>query len=185
MSERADAAAPDVIGGEELVAKQSAVNSDGRLRSDLIDGVRIRETRPVPHEDGHVTEIARDSWDVLDDPVLQVHMTTTFPGRIRAWGLHQRSTDRLFVVSGLVKIVLFDGRNTSPTKGWINELSVSEKNPALVIVPPNLYHGWKNIGTTEAVIINMPTSMYNYDQPDALDMPWDSEQAARLIPYTW
>ena len=32
---------------------------------------------------------------------------------------------------------------------------------------PNLYHGWKNIGTSEAIIINMPTRMYNYEAPDA------------------
>ena len=50
-------------------------------------------------------------------------------------------------------------------------------------MPPNLYHGWKNIGTSEAIIINMPTSMYNYEEPDALDLPWDSEAAARIIPY--
>ena len=65
--------------------------------------VRSRPIRPVPHEDGHVTEVARASWGELADPVVQVHLTTTFPGRIRSFGLHQASTDRLFVVSGPVK----------------------------------------------------------------------------------
>jgi hypothetical protein len=54
----------------------------------------------------------------------------------------------------------------------VNEVTLSEKNPALLIIPPNLYHGWKNIGTNEAIIINMPTAMYNYEAPDALDLPW-------------
>lgn len=177
--------APNVIGGTELLEKHSAVHADGALRLEPIDGVRIRETRPVPHEDGHITEIARANWDILEDPVVQVHMTTTMPGRVRAWGLHQHSTDRLFVVSGLVRIVVFDGRENSRTFGWLNEVTLSEKNPALVTIASNLFHGWKNIGTTEAVIINMPTSLYNYDAPDALDMPWDSELAERLIPYRW
>jgi dTDP-4-dehydrorhamnose 3,5-epimerase len=53
----------------------------------------------------------------------------------------------------------------------------------LLIVPPNIYHGWKNIGTDEAIVINMPTAMYNYEAPDALDLPWGSEAAARIIPY--
>jgi dTDP-4-dehydrorhamnose 3,5-epimerase len=174
---------PNVVGGRELVAKQSAVDAQGKLRSVVIDGVVFRPTRPVPHEDGHVCEVARASWDVIAGPVVQVHTTTTFPGRIRAWGLHQRSTDRLFVVGGLVKIVVFDGRLDSPTKGRVNEFTVSEKNPGLLIVPPNLYHGWKNIGTTEAIIINMPTAMYDYDHPDALDLPWDCEAAGRIVPY--
>jgi dTDP-4-dehydrorhamnose 3,5-epimerase len=178
-------AVPDVVGGKELVAKQSAVNARGELRSVPIDGVMFRPTRPVPHEDGHVTEVARATWTELDAPIVQVHITTTYPGRVRAWGLHQANTDRLFVVEGLVKIVLYDGRNGSSTFGRINEFTVSPKNPGLLVVPPNLYHGWKNIGTTEAIIINMPTSMYNYDAPDALDMPWDSEMARRIIPYVW
>lgn len=141
--------------------------------------------RPVPHEDGHVTEVARASCGELADPVVQVHLTTTLPARVRAWGLHQASTDRLFVVSGLVKIVVYDGRHDSPTSGRLNEFTVSEKNPGLLIIPPNLYHGWKNIGTWEAIIINMPTAMYAYDAPDALDLPWDSEAAARIVPYRW
>lgn len=177
--------APDVIGAAELLAKHSDVDAQGRLRNEPIEGVVFRPTRPVPHDDGHVTEVARASWDVLSAPIVQVHTTTTLPGRVRAWGLHQLGTDRLFVVSGLVRIVVFDGRNGSPSQGRINVFTVSEKNPGLLIVPPNLYHGWKNIGTGEAIIINMPDRMYNYASPDALDLPWDSEAAARIVPYRW
>jgi len=104
---------------------------------------------------------------------------------VRAWGLHLRSTDRLFVVSGLIRFAVFDGREESPTFGQTSELIVGEKNPGLLTISPNLYHGWKNIGTTEAVIINMPDRLYDYEAPDALDLPWDSEAAQKLIPYRW
>jgi dTDP-4-dehydrorhamnose 3,5-epimerase len=101
------------------------------------------------------------------------------PGRHRAWGLHRFSTDRLFVARGLVKIAVYDGRTDSPTFGYVNEFTLSDRNPGLVVVPPNLYHGWKNIGTDEAIVINMPTSTYQYDEPNA----WDSQEARELIPY--
>ncbi len=174
-----------VLGMEELLAKQSAVDDSGKLRSASIDGVRFRPTRPVAHDDGHVSEIARTSWDIIEAPIVQVHITTTLVGRVRAWGLHQRGTDRLFVVSGLIRFAVFDGREDSPTFGQISEFIVSEKNPGLLTISPNLYHGWKNIGTTEAVIINMPDRLYDYEAPDALDLPWDSEAARRLVPYRW
>jgi dTDP-4-dehydrorhamnose 3,5-epimerase len=180
-----DVVTPNVTGADELLAKKSAVDQSGNLHKQAIDGVIFRPTRAVPHEDGHVTEVARASWEILRAPVVQVHITTTFPGRVRAWGLHQLGTDRLFVVSGLVKIVVFDGRKVSATFGALNEFVVSEKNPGLLVIPPNLYHGWKNIGNSEAIIINMPDRMYNYEQPDALDLPWDSETAARIVPYRW
>ncbi|HEY8268901.1 MAG TPA: hypothetical protein VIG34_09600 [Xanthobacteraceae bacterium] len=176
---------PKVLGGEELIAKRSAVTAEGKLRRIPIKGVEFRPTRPVPHEEGHVTEVARTDWEMLGGPLVQVHITTTFPDRIRAWGLHQLGTDRLFVVTGLVKIVVFDGRDSSATNGQVNEFLVSEKNPGLLTIAPNLYHGWKNIGTTEAIIINMPDRAYNYEAPDALDLPWDSEAAQRIVPYRW
>ena len=176
---------PDVLAAEELVAKQSAVDREGRLLGSLISGVQFRPTRPVPHADGHLTEVARASWDLLGKPIVQVHVTTTLARRVRAWGLHPLGMDRLFVVSGLVTLVVFDGRKDSPTFGQLNEFTVSERSPGLLIVSPSLYHGWKNIGTSEAIIINMPDRMYDYERPDALDLPWDSQAARRLIPYTW
>jgi dTDP-4-dehydrorhamnose 3,5-epimerase len=175
----------DVLGLNELLAKRSDVDEAGRWRADAIAGVTFRATRPVAHEDGHVTEIARTSWDIIEKPIVQVHLTTTLVGRVRAWGLHQLGSDRLFVVSGLVKLVVFDGRAGSETFGKLAEYIVSEKNPGLLTIAPNLYHGWKNIGTSDAAVINMPDRMYNYEEPDALDLPWDSEAGARLIPYRW
>src|SRR3984893_8947588 len=167
-------AAPDVVGSSDLFAKQSAVTVLGELRARAIHDVQVRPTRPVPHEDGHVTEVARASWDIIGEPIVQVHITTTFPGRVRAWGLHEASTDRLFVVRGLVSIVVYDGREDSTTYGQVNEFRVSERNPGLLVIPPNLYHGWKNIGVDEAFIINMPSEQYAYEGPDALDLPYDS-----------
>jgi dTDP-4-dehydrorhamnose 3,5-epimerase len=180
-----ESAGRDIVGWDTLLAKQSAVDSSGQLHTELIDGLKFRPTRPVPHEDGHLTEVARCDWDVIGEPIAQVHITTTFAGRVRAWGLHQFSTDRLFVVEGLVKLVVFDGRKTSPTFGRVNEFLVSDKNPALLLIPINVYHGWKNIGTRDATIINMPTRAYHHEAPDALDLPWDSEEATRIVPYKW
>ena len=174
-----------VVGLEELLSKQSDVDSTGRLREAAVDGVKFRPTRPVAHADGHVSEIARASWDIIEKPIVQVHMTTTLPGRVRAWGLHQLGSDRLFVVSGLIRLAVFDGRKDSATFGKTAEYIVSEKTPGLLTIAPSLYHGWKNIGTTEAIVINMPDRVYDYDNPDSLDLPWDSEEAARLIPYRW
>jgi len=185
MSDRSTSQRPAIVGWDELVPKQSAVDKQGKVRAVLIEGVKFRPARPVAHEDGHVTEVARSDWDMVGGPVVQVHITTTYVGRVRAWGLHKASSDRLFVVDGLVKIVIYDGRKDSPTFGSINEFTMSAKNPALLFVPPYLYHGWKNIGSIDATIINMPTIMYNHEAPDALDLPWNSEAALRIIPYRW
>ena len=77
-----------IAGYDELVAKNSAVDAEGALRQEPIDGVRFRPVRPVPHEDGTLAEVARVAWDEDDLPIVQVHITTTLPSRVRAWGLH-------------------------------------------------------------------------------------------------
>ncbi len=174
-----------IVGEADLAAKHSAVRQDGSLRDVPIDGVLFRAVRPVPHEDGYLTEVARAGWDLLQSPIVQVHVTTTFAERVRAWGIHRSVTDRLFVVSGLVKIVVFDAREASPTFGRINEFVVGERSPGLLLIPPDLYHGWKNMGTAEATIINMPDAPYDYDAPDGRHLAWDSDAARRIIPYAW
>jgi dTDP-4-dehydrorhamnose 3,5-epimerase len=185
MSDTQPTHADPVEGLDELVAKHSAVDASGRLQQQPIDGLVFRPTRPVPHEDGTVTEVAREVWPEIEDPIVHTHVTTTQPDRIRAWGLHRQSTDRLFVVKGLVSIVVYDGRIGSATQGLLNEFKVSERNPGLLVIPPNLYHGWKVIGTEEAFIINMPTSAYDHSQPDALDLPYDAPQAPTIVPWRW
>ena len=175
----------NVKGIEKLLQKESAVLESKNLRQKNIEGLLVKFIRPVCHEDGTLSEIARVDWKEVTDQIVHVHLTTTQEGRIRAWGLHQNSTDRLFVVKGLVSIVVYDGRIDSPTFGLLNEFKVSERNPVLLTIPPNLYHGWKNIGTEEAFIVNMPTSMYNYDKPDALDLPYDSDDAIKIVPHRW
>ena len=174
-----------VHGLQYSASKVSAVDSKGSLRQDPIHDLRFRPIRPVPHEDGMLAEVAKTSWPEVDEPIIQVHITTTLSGRMRAWGLHQASTDRLFVVSGLVSIVVYDGRLESPTFQNVNEFRLSERNPGLLVIPPNLYHGWKNIGIDEAIIINMPTALYNYDCPDARDIPYDSDDAVGTVPWRW
>jgi dTDP-4-dehydrorhamnose 3,5-epimerase len=176
---------PEVQGFAATVQKRSDVDALGGLRVDLIDGLRLRLTRPVPHEDGHLIEIARATWAVLDEPIVQVHMTTTLAGRVRAWGMHRRTTDRLFVASGLVRVVCYDGRRESPTYGRVNEFTFSDRSPGLLVIPPDVFHGWKNIGTTESIVINMPTAVYAYEAPDSFDLPWDSPAARELSPYAW
>ena len=74
---------------------------------------------------------------------------------------------------------------TRPRSGSVNEFRVSERNPGLLVIPPNLFHGWKNIGVDEAYIINMPSSQYEHEGPDALDLPYESPEAETIVPWRW
>jgi dTDP-4-dehydrorhamnose 3,5-epimerase len=174
-----------VDGFDAASPRQSHTAADGRLRLDLIDGLRYRLTRAVSHQHGHLIEAFREDWDMTDVPIPQVNVTVTFPGRIRAWGIHRHTVDRLFAATGSLCIVCYDGRRDSPTFGCVNEFFLGARNPGLVVIPPGVYHGWKNVGADEAAIVSMPSRLYNYDGPDRWELLWDSTTARTLIPYRW
>jgi len=175
----------DVEGFTAAAPRQSHTTTEGKLRMHPIEGVRYRLTRPVSHHHGHLTEAFRADWGITDAPVVQVNLTTTFPGRVRAWGLHRYTLDRLFAATGSLCIVCYDARRGSPTFGCFNEFMLGERNQGLVVIPPGVYHGWKNIGLDEATIVSMPSELYNHDGPDRWELPWDSEVARKTISYQW
>lgn len=146
----------------------------------MIQGVKTKKLKVVPDERGRLMEILRN-----DDEVYlkfgQIYMTTTYPGVVKGWHLHRKQVDNVICLKGMLKLVLYDDRTDSPTKGEIAEFFIGEHNPLLVQIPSGIYHGWKCISETEAVILNCPTEPYNYTEPDQVDIPPHENQ----IPYNW
>lgn len=151
-----------------------------RGRSGLIEGVAARRAKVIPDERGRLGEILR-----ADDPWFtkfgQVYFTTTYPGVVKAWHFHKLQTDHFYCVRGTIKLALYDARTDSKTRGEVNEVYLSEHLPALVRVPPGVYHGWMCVSDNEAMVINVTTECYNYAQPDEFRAAPHSGE----IPYVW
>jgi dTDP-4-dehydrorhamnose 3,5-epimerase len=146
----------------------------------VIDGVSTQELRLIPDERGRLMEILRSDWPVFKK-FGQVYMTTNYPGVVKAWHYHKKQTDMVACVKGMVKLVLFDGREGSPTHREVNEFFIGEHNPTLVVIPPGVYHGWKCISESESVVINCPDELFDYEHPDEHRAPYDDPN----IPYDW
>lgn len=111
----------------------------------------------------------------------QIYMTTAYPGVVKAWHYHKKQIDNFVVVKGMMKVVLYDGRADSPTYKEINEFFMGEHNPILLQIPAFVYHGFKCISETEAIVINCPTEVYSYENPDEYRLPPHGGE----IPYDW
>ena len=146
----------------------------------MIQGVRTKTLRVIPDERGRVMEILRSDEDLFSK-FGQVYVTTTYPQVVKAWHYHKVQTDHIATVKGMIKLVLFDSREDSSTKGEINEFFIGIHNPLLVRVPNGIYHGWKCISEEEAVVINIPTEVYVYSAPDEYRLPPHEKD----IPYDW
>lgn len=137
----------------------------------IIDGVTVREVANVMPGYGRLTEIYRAEWD--SEPVGQVFQSVLDPGHCSAWHAHAETLDRLFVSHGRMLIALYDARHGSPTHGQLNVFRFGEHRPALVRVPPKVWHGVKNIGAAPATIVNVVDRAYAYEQPDHYRVPPD------------
>jgi dTDP-4-dehydrorhamnose 3,5-epimerase len=155
------------------------VTPEGERVEQLIDGVITRPSVTHPDERGTLTEVYNPAWGLSDEPLVYVYQVTIRPGQVKGFVLHRTYSDRLFFSLGTVKVVLYDDREDSPTRGMLNELHISEHNRLNLLIPPCVWHGVKNIGTTDSLMINCPTRPYNHGDPDKWTLPRDSD----LIPY--
>jgi dTDP-4-dehydrorhamnose 3,5-epimerase len=146
----------------------------------MIEGVIVKRLQVHPDQRGRLMEIMR-----CDDEVFrkfgQVYMTTVYPGVVKAWHYHKVQEDNFAVLAGMVQVALYDAREDSPTRGEVNVVHAGVHNPVLVHVPPFVYHGFKNVGTEEAIVVNCPTEPYRREQPDEYRVdPYEND-----IPHDW
>jgi dTDP-4-dehydrorhamnose 3,5-epimerase len=146
----------------------------------MIDGVVAKKLKLIPDERGRLMEIMRCD-DELFVKFGQVYLTTTYPHVVKAWHYHKKQDDFITCVKGSLKLVLFDDREGSSTRGEVNEFFMGDYNPMVVKVPRTVYHGWKCVSEEEALVVNIPTEPYDRNEPDEYRV----DPHVNGIPYKW
>ena len=146
----------------------------------VIDGVRTKVLKVAADERGRLMEMLR-----ADDECFvkfgQVYLTAAYPGVVKAWHYHERQTDQMVCVRGMMKVVLYDDREGSPTRGVVNEFFIGDHNPLLVRIPPLVFHGFKCVSEHEALVVNTVTEVYDHARPDEFRLDAHDPH----IPYDW
>ena len=143
-----------------------------------IHAVQVTPLRRIPDERGAVFHMLRE-----DSPVFErfgeIYFSTVYPGVVKGWHVHSRMTLNYAVPVGMIKLVCYDERPDSPTRGAVQELHVGELNYVLVTIPPHVWNGFKGEGTGPALVANCATIPHDPGEIERLD-PFDNE-----IPYDW
>ena len=132
------------------------------------------------HADGRgkLIEILRNDDYLYDEDFGQSYITTVSPGITKAWHFHAKQTDRMMLVHGTIRFggVRVDvSENMQDSKEQVLlDLVVSALDPCIIKIPPNIYHGFKNLGNEEAFIINIPDLPYDHKDPDEDRAPPDA-----------
>jgi dTDP-4-dehydrorhamnose 3,5-epimerase len=144
----------------------------------MIDGVVVKPLRRIPDERGFIMHMLRS-----DDPDFEkfgeIYFSTIFPGVVKAWHLHKEMILNYSVISGMVKLVLYDDRESSPTKGELQEIFIGRENYSLVKIPPFIWNGFKGVGTEMAILANCASLAHDPDE--IVRMASDDP----MFPYNW
>jgi dTDP-4-dehydrorhamnose 3,5-epimerase len=144
----------------------------------MIEGVAVKPLRQILDERGKVMHMMRK-----DDPDFlsfgEIYFSTVYPGVIKGWHLHTKMILNYAVPYGTIKLVLYDDRPSSATRGELQEIFVGPENYCLVRIPPHVWNGFKGIGTSVAIVANCSTIPHDPTEIERKD-PQDPS-----IPYNW
>jgi len=144
----------------------------------MIEGVRITPLRQITDERGAILHMLRSDAAHFEQ-FGEIYFSMVYPGVIKGWHIHDRMTLNYAVPVGSIKMVLYDEREGSPTHGEVMELTLGPRNYQLVTVPPNVWNGFKGVGTETALVANCSTIPHDPTEIHRLD-PLQNH-----IPYDW
>lgn len=144
----------------------------------MIQGVAIVPLRRIPDERGTILHMLRAT-----DPHFQkfgeIYFSTVYNGVVKGWHRHRGITLNYACVHGRIKLVLYDDRPGSPTLGEIQEVFLGPDAYALVIIPPEVWNGFKGMSDPYAIVANCCTEPHDPARSTRLD-PFKN-----TIPYDW
>lgn len=147
------------------------------MATNPIEGVRVIPLKVISDERGSIMHMLRSDAPHFEE-FGEVYFSTAYPGVVKGWHDHTRQTQNYAVVSGMIKLVLYDMRESSPTRGALMELFIGDRNYCLVTIPPGVINGYKCIGDRMAIVANCatiphdPHEIIRYD-PNGPTVPYD------------
>lgn len=134
----------------------------------MINGVLIHPLQQIPDERGKIMHMLRED-DAHFERFGEIYFSVVYPGVVKAWHLHTLMTLNYAVISGAIKLVLYDDRPNSPTSGELMELFPGEDNYVLVRIPPGVWNGFKGVGVKPAIVANCSTHAHDPVEIQRLD----------------
>ena len=144
----------------------------------FIQGVEIIKKNQIVDDRGVILHMLR-----VDDKNYkkfgEIYFSTVNPNKIKAWHFHKLMTLNYAVVHGSIKLVLYDDRDESKTKGTIQEIMLSNENHYLVSIPPKIWNGFCSSDNKHAILANC--SDIPHDKEEIIRLPFDDPK----FPYKW
>jgi len=144
----------------------------------MIDGVQVNPLRQILDERGKVMHMLRRDSNWFTE-FGEIYFSTVKPGAVKAWHIHKKMILNYAVPIGKIKLVLYDDRDSSPTKGEIQEIFLGPDDYNLVVIPPLIWNGFKGVGSITSLVANCASIPHDPAEIDRVEPDKNS------IPYDW
>ena len=144
----------------------------------LPDGVKLMPLKMHQDDRGDFTEVYREEWMGVQEPMIQWNVVNTRANTIRGVHVHSDHVDYLICVSGHTSVGLADMRRGSPTEGLATRLEMCGDSLGGLVIPQGVAHGFYFHEDSMHVY---GVSSY-YDTGDFLGCKWNDPEMG--IPWT-
>lgn len=141
-----------------------------------IEGVVVKKLKKIVDERGSVRHMLKRT-DKVFNQFGEIYFSTVYPGVVKGWHIHKKMELNYAVAAGKIKLVLYDDRKGSKTRGNVMEIIMGEKNYVLVKVPKMVWNGFQGLGDKESVVANCASLAHDPKEILRLDPKTDK------IPY--
>lgn len=148
------------------------------LKHGEIEGVVIRPLKMIPDERGTILHGVRND-NILSD-FGEVYFKKLYGGVVNGWHIHETLKLNYMCIHGMIKLVLFDTRPDSPTKGILQEVFFGDHNYCLVHIPCGIANASKGMTYPYAISCNVASEAHNPNLKYKRIDPHSGE-----IPYSW
>lgn len=125
-----------------------------------IDGVLLSKTNIIIGPSGGVKKLLRAD-ECAYHGFGEAYLVITNSAVVKDWRLHKRMTATLFLLSGIVRLVLFDSRKGSTTYGKFQEILLSQSNQLRVTISPEIWFAFRGESKTESLLLNVANILHD------------------------
>jgi len=147
-------------------------------KENAIEGVVIVPLKTMKDERGKIMHMMRRD-DAHFEEFGEIYFSWVYPHVVKGWHLHKKMSLNYAVPVGAIKLVLYDDREGSSTKGQIQEIIMGEEDYKLVRVPSMVWNAFQGMGEHASMVANCATLPHDPDEIIRKD-PHTNE-----IPYQW
>lgn len=158
--------------------RQAAHGGGSEVNPTTIQGAPVIPLKRIPDERGTIYHML-SSTDAHFEQFGDIYFASVYRGVVKGWHKHREMTLNYACVFGRIKLVLYDDREDSQTRGALQEVFLGPDNYSLVVIPPGVFSGFKGLSDPLAIVANCCTHPHDPSRATRLD-PFDND-----IPYDW